>query len=96
MANVTTDTVAREIKNGRSVAEIAKKYRWSRQAIYWHVDKISKKEKFKNKVQPKKNYNLLIDWKIYNEGLVKRGEFLLDIEGFEHWREEWEVKRNQP
>ena len=88
MANVTTSTVEQEIKNGRSVAEIARKYRLTRQAIYWHVDKINKKEKFKNKAKPKRNYNLLIDWKVYNEGLVKRGEFLLDIEGFEHWREE--------
>jgi len=94
MANVTTDIVEKEIKNGRSVAKIAQKYRLTRQAIYWHVDKINQKKKFKNKEEPKKDYNLLIDWKVYNEGLVKRGEFLFDLEGFENWRAELK-SRNQ-
>jgi Mor family transcriptional regulator len=54
MANVTNNTVEQEIKNGRSVAEIARKYRLTRQAIYWHIDKINKKEKFKIKPGRKK------------------------------------------
>ncbi len=97
MANVTTNIVEKEIKSGYSAIEIAKKYRLTRQDIYWHINKINKKEKFKNKAKSKKNYNLLIDWKIYNEGLVKRGEFLLDFGNFENWQEELKrINENKP
>jgi len=83
MANVTTAIVQKELKEGFSAIEIAKKYRLTRQAIYWHIDKIKKKKRKKKK--KKKNYNLLINWKLYNEGLVKRGEFLLDFSFFQDW-----------
>jgi len=86
MANVTTAIVQKELKEDFSAIEIAKKYRLTRQAIYWHIDKIKKKKRKKKK--KKKNYNLLINWKLYNEGLVKRGEFLLDFSFFQDWKEE--------
>ena len=71
--------IRKELKEGKSVQEVARKYNVTRQAIYWHIYK-NKKKKRGRKRRYKKNYNCLIDWRVYNEGLVKRGEFLLDID----------------
>lgn len=85
--NVTYNIIKKELKKGKSVIEIAKKYKRTRQAIYWHIERKKNKRK-KRYNKPKKNYNALIDWKIYNEGLVKRGELLLDFDIFKNWDEE--------
>lgn len=86
MANITSFIVEEELKKGLTAIEISKKYKITRQAVYWHIDKIKKKRKVK-KIK-KKNYNFLIDWRVYNEGLVKRGEFLLDFDIFKDWTSE--------
>lgn len=75
---------------GKSVAEIAKIYKVTRQAVYCHLDK-DKKEPKKKTTQYKSNeidYNSLIDWRIYNDGLVKRGELLFDMKVFKNWNKE--------
>lgn len=78
---LTDDIVKKELKRGRTVIEIAKKYKVTRQAVYCHIDRLKKKKK-KEYNKPRKNYNHLINWKVYNEGLVKRGEILLDFDIF--------------
>lgn len=89
MANVTTREVEELLRKGFSVAEIGKKFNVTRQAIYCHVTKLKKKEKSKAKFsKPQKNYNSLINWKIYNEKLVKRGEILFDFDLFRNWSKE--------
>jgi len=82
MRGIATEKVQALLQQGKKVGEIAKKYRVSRQAVYYHVRKLSFKPK------PKNNYNSTIDWHVYNEGLVKRGEVLLDMEFFQDWKEE--------
>ena len=89
MANVTTQIVEKMLKRGKSASEIGRQFNISRQAVYHHINKLNKKEKpISDFPKPKKNYNSLIDWRIYNEGLVKRGEILLDFELFNNWQEE--------
>lgn len=99
MAALTTEIVKKEVRSGKSVIRIARKYRVTRQAVYRHLNKL-KKRRPKPKSKPKKNYNFIIDWKVYNEGLVKRGEFLLDFGLFGDWKEELEAlngaKRGRP
>jgi len=92
MANVTTKIVEEMLKQGKSASDIGKEYNISRQAVYHHINKLKKKEKHETVFpKPKKSYNSLIDWRIYNEGLVKRGEVLLDFEFFSGWDEELDV-----
>jgi len=89
MANVTTNKVEELLKEGKGAAEIGKQFNISRQAVYYHIDKIKKKGKPKPVFpEPKKDYNSLIDWQVYNEGLVKRGEILLDFDIFGDWEGE--------
>ena len=81
----------KELKDaGKSVAEIAKIYKVTRQTVYWHLDKLRKKS-VKKTTQYKSNhidYNSMINWKIYNDGLVKRGELLFDMKIFKNWNNE--------
>jgi hypothetical protein len=99
MAVLTTNIVKRELRSGKSVIQIADKYKVTRQAVYCHINKL-KKRKRNCKTRLKKNYNHLIDWRIYNEGLVKRGEFLLDFDLFKDWAKELKglnaTKRGRP
>jgi len=90
MANITTDKVIELLKEGKNVQEIAKEYKITRQAIYYHLDKLNKKEKNTQSYpeRPKRDYNSMIDWSIYNDGLVKRGEILMDYELFRNWDKE--------
>ncbi len=80
------------IKKGRKISEIAKEYKVTRQAVYAHLSKAKEKKNKKKAKQnsniQKKNYNALIDWKVYNDGLIKRGEILLDFDIFKNWEEE--------
>jgi hypothetical protein len=87
MASLTTEIVKRELGSGKTVIQIARKYRVTRQAVYRHLNKL-KKGRDKLEERHKRNYNFIIDWKVYNEGLVKRGEFLLDFGLFGDWEEE--------
>jgi hypothetical protein len=80
--------IRKELKKGRSVREIARKYDVTRQAIYWHIYKHKRKKGKRGKKRRRKNYNSLINWRVYNEGLVKRGEFLLDIDFRKGFRKE--------
>jgi hypothetical protein len=99
MASLATEIVKRELRSGKSVIQIARKYRVTRQAVYRHLNNL-KKGSSKPEKRQKKNYNFIIDWKVYNEGLVKRGEFLLDFGLFGDWEEELEAlngaKRGRP
>jgi hypothetical protein len=80
--------IRKELKKGKSVREIARKYDVTRQAIYWHIYKHKRKKGKRSKKRRRKNYNSLINWRVYNEGLVKRGEFLLDIDFLQGFRKE--------
>ncbi len=91
--------INQELKQGKTVQAIAKKYRVTRQAIYWHIYQRDKKKR-SGKRKRCKNYNCLIDWQVYNEGLVKRGEFLLDFDFLKDWKKDLGVlnrnKRGRP
>jgi len=92
MVVLTTERVKELLKEGKKVAEIAKLYNVTRQAIYHHINRIKAQQKScLTFPKPKKDYNSLIDWKVYNEGLVKRGEILLDFDLFNDWDEQLEV-----
>ncbi|MDI6840670.1 MAG: transposase, partial [bacterium] len=99
MANLTAEKVEELLSQGKKASQIAEQYGITRQAVYCHIHKLKHKKK-PALCKPKKNYNSLIDWKIYNEGLVKRGEILLDFELFENWQEELDLmntnKRGRP
>lgn len=56
--------------------------------MYNYIYKFKPKEESKL-IKLKNNYNSLIDWKIYHEGLIKRGEILLDFGLLENWPEEF-------
>lgn len=98
MANVTTDKVQELLAQGEKVHQIASQFNVSRQAIYCHINKLKKKNTPKPSSFKKKNY--IIDWRIYNEGLVRRGEILFDFSLFNNWNEELELmnenKRGRP
>jgi len=98
MAALTTEIVKREVQSGKSVIRIARKYGVTRQAVYRHLNKLKKRPKPKRK--PTKKCHFIVDWNIYNEGLVKRGEFLLDFGLFRDWKEELaalnDAKRGRP
>jgi len=92
MARITTQKVKDLLREGKKVIEIARAYDLTRQAIYCHINKIKTPEKPKPQFsKPRKDYNSLIDWKVYNEGLVKRGEILLDFELLGDWDEQLRV-----
>ena len=80
------------IQKGKKISEIAKEYKVTRQAVYAHLSKAKKAKKRKkskqNSIIQKRNYNALIDWKVYNNGLIKRGEILLDFDIFKNWEKE--------
>lgn len=79
------------LAQGKSRNEIALILGISRQAIYDHLKRSQKrvvpevKQGIKNGVdhiqREKKRY--IRDWRVYNEALVKRGEFLLDLSPLE-------------
>ena len=88
------------IRKGKKISEIAKEYKVTRQAVYAHLSKAKKDKKKKMRKQKssiqKRDYNALIDWKIYNKGLVKRGEILLDFDIFKGWEEElYQLNKNK-
>lgn len=90
MNQLTTEKTKELLKSGKKVSEIARKYKISRQAVYYHTDKLkrkNRKKKFNNNDKQKINYNSRINWKIYNDGLVKRGEILFDLDVFKNWNE---------
>jgi len=84
---LTAKIVQENLEQGDSVADIAARYGVSRQATYHHINKMKQRDKVKT-LKPKINYSPVIDWKEYNEGLVKRGEFLLDLDILYDWEEE--------
>lgn len=89
---LTTINVKELLKRGKSVIDIAKEFNLTRQAIYYHIEKIKREEEPRKETRKvKKDYNSLIDWRLYNEGLVKRGEVLVDLEIFKGWEEELDL-----
>ena len=90
MAVLTTDNVIELLKAGKNVQEIAKEYKITRQAVYYHLDKLNKKKKATESYpdKPKIDYNPTYNWRIYNDGLVKRGEIIFDFEQFKNWEKE--------
>jgi len=98
MKNLTDEKVKELLKKGKTIIQIAKEYNISRQAVYYHIEKLKdkkKKEPPKNN-KSKINYNSKINWKVYNEGLVKRGEIIFDFEFFKNWKNELkEMNKNK-
>jgi hypothetical protein len=85
---LTAKIVQRNLERGDSVADIAAKYGVTRQAVYHHINKTKAKNAETKTSRPRINYNPVIDWKEYNEGLVKRGEFLLNFDILYDWEKE--------
>jgi len=85
MAILTTDKVKQLLAEGNSGSEIAKTFKLTRQAVYHHIEKLKKQRKKKIKSAKRK---FLINWRVYNEGLVKWGEILLDIGSLKEWQKE--------
>lgn len=86
---IETKKVEKLLKKGKTAAQIAREYKLTREAIYRHIRKIKNKKDGSIKAKPeKKEYKYIINWKTYNEKLVKRGELLLDFNMFNNWDEE--------
>jgi hypothetical protein len=87
---LSTETACRLRRQGWSVPRIANRYKVTRQAVYRHLDKAKRRrhKKAGARKRRRKNYNGLINWRIYNEGLVRRGEILLDLDWLNGWRQE--------
>lgn len=86
---IETQEVERLLKEGKKRSQIVALLRAQPSAIDYHLKKIHHSTKpIKAPEKPKPDYNKLIDWRVYNEGLVKRGEILLDLEVFKDWGEE--------
>lgn len=77
---IDTQEVSRLLKEGKKRSEIARLLGARPNAIDYHIAKVRNGQFIEpGAVRVKKDYNKLIDWRIYNEGLVKRGEVLIDL-----------------
>ena len=86
---IRTQEVEKLLKKGKTASQIARKYKITREAVYRHIRKLENKEKHSGEMKrEKKEYKYIINWKAYNEKLVKRGELLLDFDMFNNWDEE--------
>jgi hypothetical protein len=86
-----TKTALQLKRKGWSAQRIAAKYHITRQAVYIHLAKARKarrQRKARKRKSRKIDYNKQIDWARYNQGLVKRGEFLLDRDQLRDWSAE--------
>lgn len=88
-----TDKVIELLKEGKTVQEIATEYKITRQGVYYHIDKLNKEKKNTESYpdKPKIDYNPSYNWSIYNDGLVKRGEIIFDVDQFKNWDKELEL-----
>lgn len=67
------------LAEGKSRNQIASLLGITRQAVSFHLKSAQKKENNRQEASPKKGRKHYVrDWRVYNEALVKRGEFLLD------------------
>lgn len=78
----TLQKIGALLRQGEKVKDMAKKLGVSRQAIYAHMqntqtasNKANPKEAVKGYKKSEKKY--YIEWSVYNDALVKRGEFIL-------------------
>jgi hypothetical protein len=89
-SHIQTTEVARLVKEGKKRSEIARILKAKPEAIDYHLNKIRHGWP-KSAYQPSVvDYNKYINWRVYNEGLVKRGEILMDFDIFSHWNKEIE------
>jgi predicted DNA-binding protein YlxM (UPF0122 family) len=92
MAIISTEKVIHLLNSGKKATQIAKKYNITRNAVYYHIDKLRKKERNTESYPDKLkiDYNPSYNWSIYNDGLVKRGEIIFDFDQFKNWDKELE------
>lgn len=80
---------AKERDEKPNLAEIGRGLGLTRRAVHYYKKKIDlEKAKARPKAAPQK---AMINWKVYNESLVRRGEFLLDLEMLSQEQERLEV-----
>ena len=84
---VDRNEVSRLGQAGKTCSEIARLQGVTYQAIDYHLKKIRYRQGEKQD-RPKVDYNQRINWRVYNEGLVKRGEVFLELSIFKDWSEE--------
>lgn len=72
----TTEEIKSLLESGKKPTEIAKLLCISRQAVYQHIDKL-KGKKVITDYSKKEKKKYFINWHVYNDALVKRGEFIL-------------------
>jgi transposase len=93
---VDNDQVIRLWQGGKTCSEIARLQGVTYEAIRYHLKKVHSGPRA-NQARQKVNYNQKVNWRIYNEGLVKRGEVLLEISIFKDWAEELQrMNRGKP
>lgn len=84
---IDRNEVQRLWQEGKTCAEISRIFGVTYQAIDYHLKEIRFHQGEKDE-KKKIDYNQKINWRVYNEGLVKRGEILLEISIFKDWDEE--------
>jgi len=89
-SHIQTKEVDRLLKEGKKRSEIAKLLNAKPSAVDYHLAKIRHGWPKQIQERSKVDYNKYINWRVYNEGLVKRGEVLLDFDIFKDWAEELE------
>ena len=89
-SHIQTKEVERLLKEGKKRSEIARILKAKPTAVDYHLHKIRHGWSIPAYQPSTIDYNKYIDWRVYNEGLVKRGEILMDFDIFSHWHKEIE------
>jgi len=87
-SHIQTKEVARLLQEGKKRSEIARILKAKPNAIDYHLHKIRHGWPMPVYQKSPVDYNKHINWRIYNEGLVKRGEVLVDFGTFQNWSTE--------
>jgi len=89
-SHIQTTDVARLLKEGKKRSEIARILKARPEAVDYHLHKIRHGWSGPVYRPSTVDYNQYINWRVYNEGLVKRGEILMDFDILSHWNKETE------
>jgi hypothetical protein len=82
MTGLTTEIVKNLVKQGRPIELIAQDFGVCPEAVRYHLNKPDAPP------TPPRNYNAMVNWRLYNEGMVQRGVFILDMRPLQEWPEQ--------
>lgn len=98
MKTIDLDQVKHLLNQGKTKKEIAKKIGVKENTLLHYLRKTGFNNEFAygemQKLKKGINYSKNINWKVYNEGLVKRGECLLEYEFLKQWEQELKFMNN--